>query len=147
MSTTNIGIQFIVEKYRPDNRQYKQQSLELVPLKEKLLVQVEIPVQGNFVNADMLLSAPLTGDTPPEPILNIVGLKAIIDQFEATFSDEEKVDVPWSDSDNDDWGTEESEDWGEETAGSIETPSDDDEWEEETNTPDEAWDENEESWE
>jgi len=137
MST--VKITFLWTTYKPDARAYKQQSIELQPLVQKIAIDMPVNL---LVNSEEVLLAELSNSTMPEYILSLDGVKYLVDQWEKVFSDatveeeffnkikEEATD--WSD-------TETMEDW--ETATSEnETTEDNDDWgEPENETSDAPW--------
>jgi len=85
-----VPIYLDVKIIRPDARQYKQQSLELVP-SVPLKVLVEVPAKERYVkNWDKVLAAPLNAETV-EVILTPEGLQLFQESYEKYFRDPEDV--------------------------------------------------------
>ena len=119
-----MKISFDVGTVRPDQRAFRQQSIELSP-EQRLIVEVEI---DDSHEVDSIVDGTL--------IINLAGLKAIADQFDLLFlgaspegeveDDDFEDQETSSDPDEDGWGEDgedESDSWGEE----VETPTED-EW-------------------
>lgn len=149
MSENNtVLINFLWETYRPDQREYRQNSVELNPSvgdgKYPAVVQVKVPLQHEYIaNSEAIISAQLTAGDEPKPVLTIAGMKYIQDQFDAVLKDAEVV-KPDDFKDDSNWH--DDEDWGV-TTTSIPVPADDEDWSDATETPaDEPWNEAEEDW-
>jgi len=158
MSTVKIMFQWNI--YRPDNRSYKQQSMELQPINAKR-VMIDLPT-NLLVNAEEVLLAEMSNSEMPEYVLSLDAVKYLVDEWEKVFSDpndEEEYykellkDNDWDEVDtstpiaNDDWDeadtatpdandnwddstNDETDDWGESNNESDETPWDDNDWDE-----------------
>jgi len=149
-----VTLYFEVKTFRPDNRQYKQQSLELSP-NPTVSVAVQVPLTYKYVhNWEAILSASVDkADNIPATILKPEGLQYVQEQVEKYFQDPE--DVKPSDFGTEGWGADNMEDWGISAdwtaSGDDFSESDDDEddpeWPEEDLTG-EGWDESDlDSWE
>jgi hypothetical protein len=100
---TTIKVQFHWATYRPDARQYKQQSIEVnpfLPEGSQPLVEIELPV-NLLANAEDYLKAGIEGNKSPTPILSIAAVKYLVDEWEKVFSDvslddfKSKVEDDW----------------------------------------------------
>ena len=142
-SKPKISLAFDWSLLRPDMREYKQQSIEVLP--KAVTIQVEIDLtHETIVNSKEILQAQLGAGKAPKPILTVAGMRQAMEAFEAVLVDDlkEKVEPVWKDADFDEdkpEATETSEtseeDFGDEPA---------DEWEDNTDIPDE---EDDQSWE
>lgn len=131
--------------YRPDQREYRNQSIELHPSwGSTQLIAVDVPLNHNLIaNSEQIIQQKLAGDLLDIPVLTITGLKYVIDQFDAVF-------LPTLATKPD----EVEEDWEADLGGSEEKKSepatDNEDWETDLdagNKPDEvAWDEDTEEW-
>jgi len=156
-----VTLFFEVKTFRPDNRQYKQQSLELSP-NPTVSVAVQVPLTYKYVhNWEAILSASVDkADDIPATILKPEGLQYVQQQVEKYFRDHE--DVKPSDFGTEDWNDFPSNDdfanaapdehWTNKAAKNVDDffgndNEDDPEWPEEDLTG-EGWDESDlDSWE
>ena len=138
---TDVPVKFVVTVVRPDQRQYRQQEVELVCQQE---LEVLVPLTNEYVaNSEDVIQAKLgSGNVAsPNPILTVAGLKYVIDQFDNVFLKVEEKET--AKTDDEDWGDEEetpkkekpvakveNEDWDEPADPSEEVPwdSDDEKW-------------------
>jgi len=145
-SKPKISLAFDWSLLRPDMRQYKQQSIEVLP--KAVTIQVEIDLTHETVaNSEAILQAQLGAGKEPKPILTVTGMRQAMEAFEAVLLDDvkEQVEPVWEDADFDEDEapidvTEEFADTSEEDFG--DEPADD--WEDEADIPDE---EDDQSWE
>jgi hypothetical protein len=155
---TTVKVVFAWNMYRPDNRQYKQQSIEVTPYMgdESPMVEIELPVEL-LANAEDYLKAGIEGKKPPQPILSVKAVKYLVDEWEKIFSDPKEVEPEdfftkptiedkdgWVDK-TDDWDTTPNEP---KTNSEKATEQLNDNWDEveKTETPDPVWDEKQEDW-
>ena len=128
--------------FSPDCRPYKP-STPIIEFPEPLIIAIDVPLTNDLIkNAGVISAAQLTNQSEPKPHFTPLGMRYIIDQFEAVMKNGEpeqdtaKADDDWEDEDtkketnkkseDDDWD-EESED----TSGESEEKFDDDkDWEE-----------------
>ena len=94
-------LEFRVSVVRPDMRQFRQQAIELFPVKE---IHVRIPISGMLDSNEKV-------DT-----INLAGLREIADQFDIEFLD--VSDDNWNEGEtkDDEWNEEvieEEDDWEE----------------------------------
>lgn len=73
--TDTLPVIFIWDKLRPDQREYRQQSVELEPA-ENVRIQVDVPADPIYV---------IPGDDPKQMVLTLAGMKYVIDQFDTVF--------------------------------------------------------------
>src|SRR5512139_1084685 len=114
----DVILYFDWNTFRPDQRQYRQQSVELQPGVETLgalgtslgalgTCRIAIPVAlaHDFIhNSEEIIQARLGNNAKePYPILTLQGMKYVIDLFDEVFKDEEKT----VETKDDDWGEEE----------------------------------------
>jgi len=140
----DVPVKFILTVLRPDQRQYRQQEVELFSDQE---VEVLVPLTNEMIsNSEEVIQAKLgSGNVAnPNPILTVAGLKYVIDQFDNIFLKPEEKAV--QDTKDEDWG-----DALEDTksAEKATTPASDDleEWEEvKEETKDAPWDADNEEW-
>ena len=143
---TTIKVQFHWATYRPDARQYKQQSIEVnpfLPEGNQPLVEIELPV-NLLANAEAYLLAGVEGNKPPTPILSIAAVKYLVDEWEKVFSDVSPDDFKPT-QDAQDFATQEE--W--DKAVIDPTPqTTDDNWDDVVSPETEAepWDEKQEDW-
>jgi len=124
---------------RPDMRQYKQQSIEVLP--KSLTIAVEIDLTHETVaNSEAILKAQLGSGKAPEPVLTVAGMRQAMEAFEKVLVDElEQGSEPvWEDADfdedetpidvTDEFATTTDDDWEDE----VDTSEDDEDtpWEE-----------------
>ena len=143
---TDITLAFRWNIYRPDQREYRNQSLELLPDYD---VAVSVPVTNEYLyNSEDILQALvlqelMAGDKPPSAQLTVAGLKYVVDQFDAVFLPKPATKP---DEVEDDWEA----DLRAEPEKNTTPATDSEDWEmdlDAANKPDEvAWDENEEEW-
>ena len=124
------------KSFTPDVRQYKPSTpvIEFVP--EPLVIAVDVPLQSDLVkNAEVIVAAQLTNQAEPKAHFTPMGMRYIIDQFEAVMKNgkpqeaEEEEFVPTG-KPKEPSTSEDDEDWGDED--DTDTKSD----------KDENWDEN-----
>ena len=143
---TTIKVQFHWATYRPDARQYKQQSIEVnpfLPEGNQPLVEIELPV-NLLANAEDYLKAGIEGNKSPTPILSIAAVKYLVDEWEKVFSDVSPDDfTPHLSNADADW----SADLPQSDPSGI-TGTDDNSWDEVVSPETEAepWDEKQEDW-
>jgi hypothetical protein len=124
--TTTIKVYFKWDEYRPDNRQYKQQSMLVWPLldgDEVIKVEMDLPV-SLLANAEEYLKAEIEGNKPPTPIFTIKAQKYLVDEWEKVFSDISPDDFKPA-VDNGGWDDPSTE---EETKAAKELQNADDNW-------------------
>lgn len=92
-----LPVLFIWDKLRPDQREYRQQSSELLP--ENVYIQIDVPADPIYV---------IPGKNPAEIILTLTGMKYVIDQFDTVFLPPKKQEPNADDDWEDDKSTEES---------------------------------------
>lgn len=136
---TDIPVKFVITVMRPDQRQYRQQEVELVCQQE---MQVLVPLTNEyFANSEEVIQEKLgSGNVPAtNPVLTVAGLKYVIDQFDSVFLTEDKKAA-----------TTDDEDWGDDLppAKSAEPAKvEAEDWDNDTKKPDEVpWEENDEQW-
>ena len=127
--------------FTPDCRPYKPSTPEISFGDVGIKILVDVPLNKELIdNADVISMAQLTNQGAPEPIFTPLGMRFIIDQFEAVMQNgksEETANV----DDDEDWGDDVDTDKAEVKKSSN------DEWEDEDTTSDkedkdETWDEN-----
>lgn len=169
--TTTVSVMFQWVEYRPDNRQFKQQSILTLPTTGRnslpVIVVIEVPAKPEYIiNATDIIKAPLEGNPEPPAIFTPSGIRYLVDEWEKCFHDVEPSDFESKPTVEDaGWGTEETsqksvktDDWGEpepelygtgETKTEWEATTEDDnsDWEEaKPKTEDAPWDETTEDW-
>ena len=151
--TTTIKVYFKWDEYRPDNRQYKQQSMLVWPLldgDEVIKVEMDLPV-SLLANAEEYLKAEIEGNKPPTPIFTIKAQKYLVDEWEKVFSDVSPNDFKPKVEGLDDWeeGLGEVKDYPTTEDFEKENPNvEHDNWDEVVSPETEAepWDEKQEDW-
>jgi len=122
-----VKVTFRLDILRPDKRQYKQQSMELIPV-EPLNVLVEVPCTSDYVvNSEKINASVLGNESVPEPILTPAGLAYISNQIEQHFSDPEPEDFVLEES-KEDTGWETEEDTADDWESSDDSSDDDNDW-------------------
>lgn len=108
--------------FTPDCRAYKPSTPEIV-FDPFLKIMVNMPLDKELIdNATVIMSAQLSNQPEPSPVFTPLGMRYIIDQFEAVMKNGELVPgIVKSDE----------EDWGEEPAKEEVKKSSNDEWEDE----------------
>jgi len=138
---TDILIKFTAIVIRPDQRQYRQQEIEMVCQHE---LEVPMPLINEYVaNSEKIIQWQLgtVHVLEPNPILTVAGLKYVIDQFDNVFLKVEEKEV--AKTDDEDWGEEETEKKAEKLASKVE----DEDWEESPDPNEEVpWDSDDEKW-
>jgi len=135
----DIPVKFIITVVRPDQRQYRQQEVELVCQQE---MQVLVPLNNEYVvNSEDVIKAKLgSGNVAaPNPILTVTGLKYVIDQFDNVFLKPDEKEV----------ATTEDEDWGEEETKPTEkksAPAEEEDWDTTEDSKEVPWDADDETW-
>ena len=126
--------------FTPDCRAYKPSTPEIV-FDPFLKIKVDVPLDKELIdNADVISMAELSNQTAPSPVFTPLGMRYIIDQFEAVMKNGEPEETTKTDD----------EDWGDEPAKEeVKKSSDDEEWEDEAKPSkdeeeDKPW---EEDWE
>lgn len=130
--------------FSPDCRTYKP-STPIIEFPEPLTIAIDVPLESDLIkNAGVIAAAQLTNQSEPKPQFTPLGMRYIIDQFEAVMKNGEPklMDDPWEENDSNDFDETETE-------KAVETKpakSDEEEWEDEdttkTNKSDDApWDE------
>ena len=149
---------FRLESFTPDLRAYKP-STPVIKSIGDIVIQVLVPVQSDLiVNAEQINVAELTNQKADTPILTPLGMRYIIDQFEAVMGNgkeeqaKETAADDWEDEPADTKTATKEEDWEEETETKSETKKSDDDWDDEEDTKETKKDEDvdfdkEESWE
>ena len=142
--TTTIKVYFKWDEYRPDNRQYKQQSMLVWPLldgDEVIKVEMDLPV-NLLANAEEYLEAEIEGNKPPKPIFSIAAVKYLVDEWEKVFSDVSPDDfTPHLSNADADW----SADLPQSDPSGITEPEDN--WDDVTTTEEPIpWNEKDEDW-
>jgi len=143
-------IQFRLHTLRPDKRQYKQQSTELMcPPNTNIMIAVEVPCTNEYIYNSAKINAAVlsTDETAPEPILTPEGLFYIHQQFEEYFSDPEETYELTEASEDEGWETDSADTWDEEETASDEVETSDDVWEDDSSGSDDSWNEDDEGWE
>src|SRR3972149_6156654 len=80
---TNTTLLFRWKIYHPDQREFRNQSLELLPDYD---VAISVPVTNEYLyNSEDILQALIAGDKQPSAQLTVAGLKYVVDQFDAVF--------------------------------------------------------------
>lgn len=135
---------FIWKTLQPDARQYKP-SNPLLEIEKPIRIRIDVPLQPDLIyNASEFSIAEISATDIPEPILTPLGMRYIVDQFEAVMSNP-KVDNSEDkseDSSEDDWDDEGTEEKSTERVDSksSESKSSDEEWDEESKETDEKAD-------
>jgi hypothetical protein len=112
--------------FTPDCRAYKPSTPEIV-FDPFLKILIDVPLDKELIdNATVIMSAQLSNQPEPSPVYTPLGMRYIIDQFEAVMKNGETKEET-AKSDDEDWGDEPAK---EETKKS----SDDEEWEDEDKT-------------
>lgn len=98
-----IGVYFGWLEVRPDNRQYRQNSVLLVPQTQSespVKVWVGVPLESQYVhNYEQIISAQLDANsTAPDPILTPKGMQLALERLGESLVDEEPPDL-----DDEDW--------------------------------------------
>lgn len=93
-----IGVYFGWLEARPDNRQYRQNSILLVPQTQSespIKVWVGVPLEKEYIhNFDQIISAQLDANlTAPEPILTPKGMQLALERLGESLVDEEPPDL------------------------------------------------------
>lgn len=115
--TDTLPVIFFWDKLRPDQREYRQQSVELTPV-ENVRIQVDVPADPIYV---------VPGNDPKQMVLTLAGMKYVIDQFDTVFLLAKKEA---SANPDDDWEEEEPkaekkvDDWESDTEFDTETETD-----------------------
>lgn len=144
-----IVLYFDWNTFRPDQRQYRQQSIELhpgtfAPEYASYQVAVAVPLESRIIyNSEAIIQAKLGNGEEPLPVLTLTGMKYVIDKFDALF-EEKKADTKTTS--DDEWEEDLPEKSGK--TENKETSGSDEEWEEDNkNKPDETnWEESEDDW-
>lgn len=144
---TDVILYFDWNTYRPDQRQYRQQSVELTPNVcdglSHTKVAMSIPLEHYLIhNSEAVIQAQLAGDKGIEPVLTLAGMKYVIDKFDLLFKEEEKKAE-----------TKDDEDWGDDLPPATATKpgetaaADSEDWDNDDKKPEEVpWDESKEEW-
>lgn len=90
---TDVILYFDWNTFRPDQRQYRQQSIELQPGMETLgvlgacRIAVPVPLEHDFIhNSEEIIQARLGSNVKePYPVLTLVGMKYVIDKFDLLY--------------------------------------------------------------
>ena len=140
-----VIFEFLWEGYKPDQRQYRNQSIELMPLGKEgtsVLIAVPVPLEHELIyNSEAIIQAQLAGNKADDPILTMQGMKYVIDKFDALFSEKEKEATK---TDDEDWMEEDTKPAAEKKSA---TKAEEEDWENDTKKPDEVpWDEDTENW-
>jgi hypothetical protein len=138
----DVPVKFILTVLRPDQRQYRQQEVELVCQQE---LEVVVPLTAEYIaNSEEVIQAKLSSGNvlAANPRLTVAGLKYVIDQFDNVFLKVEEKEA--TKTGDDDW-------LEEDTKSAVEKKSapkvEEEDWENDTKKPDEVpWDEKEEEW-
>lgn len=141
----DVTLYFDWNTFRPDQRQFRQRSVEMYP--ELVKVAIVIPLEHELVaNSEDIIQIRLGSINAPEPdpILTLAGMKYVIDQFGLTFGEKKESKETVKD---DEWGDEF--DTGKEEKTEKASTSNDDEWENEGKESDDKapWDESTDEWE
>ena len=143
-----IKVKALWKGFSPDCRPYKPSTpvIEFAP--EPLVIVVEVPMTSDLIlNCDVIASAQLTNQSEPKPQFTPLGMRYIIDQFEAAMKNGEPDAEETAKSDDEDWDDESVKS---KVKDDPETPMqpknmDDDEWEDEEETSegeeDKPWEE------
>jgi len=138
---TDVPVKFVVTVVRPDQRQYRQQEIELVCQQE---LQVLVPLTNEMIaNSEDIIQAKLgSGNVSiPNPVLTVAGLKYIIDQFDNVFLKVEEKEA--AKTDDEDWGDEEETPKKEKPVAKVEN----EDWDEPADPSEEVpWDSDNEKW-
>jgi len=128
-----ITLKFDWTMLRPDMREYKQQSVEVLP--HGLMIAVDIDLTNETVaNSEAILKAQLGNGKAPTPVLTVAGMRQAMKAFESVLVNdvEKQMSEPvWDDADFDEdepAETSNEDDWEDE----VDTSDDDDDtpWEE-----------------
>jgi hypothetical protein len=123
--------------FHPDCRQWKPSTPE-IGFDEPLKIAVDVPLQKELIdNADIISMAQLSNQAEPSPIFTPLGMRYIIDQFEAVMGNGEAKEAETSE-DDEDWEDETTEPKPEPGTRPIEW---DDEEETKETEDDKQWDE------
>ncbi len=143
---TDVPVKFVLTVLRPDQRQYRQQEVELVCQQE---LQVLVPLTNEMIaNSEDVIQAKLgSGNVAnPNPILTVAGLKYVIDQFDDVFLKVEEK--PVEETTDKDW--DELPDDGQSIEKKSSKKANDENWDELPEIEDSKevpWDEDNEKWE
>jgi len=136
---TTIPVQFVWSVYRPDARQYKQQSIEVMPfvaIGNQPTVEIDLPIELLANTTEYLAKS-------KDPILSIAAVKYLVDEWEKIFSDPQVSPEDFKAKVEDaDWGDDLPKTNSEKVAEQVDT------WDEvdKTEKPEEQWDETTEDW-
>jgi hypothetical protein len=124
------------DRMRPDQREFRQNSVEFVPSVYNS-VGIPVPITAeNFTNFDKLLG--LTSDQPALPILTPIGIKFVLQQLENVFPENKIVAetaVPWDTKDDPVWDDDKSTKKEEKVV-----------WDDDNEKTEDNWNANEEEW-
>ena len=141
----NITLLFRWKIYHPDQREYRNQSLELLPDYD---VAISVPVTNEYLyNSEYILQTLIAGDKQPSAKLTVAGMKYVVDQFDTIFLPSKSYIPEQMPDEEENWEA----DLGGEPEKKTVPATEDENWETDlgaTNKPDEvAWDEDTEEWE
>ena len=120
---TKIPMLKVIAKFthfNPDLRAYKPSTPNVI-FDPPLMVVINVPASSEFViNGSQIVAAQLTNQKEPEPVFTPLGMRYIIDQFEAVMTNvkEEKA----KENEDDDW---------EDEPADTKAKNDEDKWEDE----------------
>lgn len=121
----SIHILALWKGFSPDVRPYKPSTPQIEFL-DPLQIVVNVPLTNDLIdNASVISLAQLANQTEPNPIFTPLGMRYIIDQFEAVMQNGEPEQEETA-KDDEDWGDE-----TEEEKKKTAKASDDEEWEDE----------------
>lgn len=94
-----VKLYFRWDSLQPDHRQWKPSNPLINPI--DIMIAVDVPLDHKYVdNAEQIIVAQLSNQTPEIPVLTPAGMRYCIDQFENEMSDKvEKVTA----NDNEEW--------------------------------------------
>ena len=138
-------IEFLWEEFKPDQRQFRNQSISLMPA-HGLLVSVSVPLEHELIhNFDDIIKSTLSGEEKPDPILTMKGLKYVIDGFDNLFGLETE-EVTLANKDDEDWDDLGEDEPKKEIKSSAKDDEDWDKLDDETTSGEEKWDADNEDW-
>ena len=126
--------------FQPDCRPYKP-STPQITFEYGLDIRVSVPLDKELIyNAQQISIQQMAGNKEDKPVFTPLGMRYIIDQFEAVMKNSEPEPEETAKADEDDWGDDEKapEDKAfdeEDAAKRKPAKTSDDEWEDETDQP------------
>jgi len=144
--------------FNPDLRAYKPSTPNVI-FDPPLMVVINVPASSEFViNGSQIVAAQLTNQKEPEPVFTPLGMRYIIDQFEAVMTNvkEEKAkeneDDDWEDEPADTKAKNDEDKWEDELEDKSAGKKSEDDWDDEDTTQETKKDEDvdfdeDENWE